>query len=900
VGTPGRGGIDNRSGCLSMRLSRVLRLRLRSLFARAAVERELDEELRYHLECQMEDNVAAGMNYEDARRAALQSVEGAEQRKEECRDMRQLNIIDNLWKDFGFAVRQLRKNPGFSGTAILVLALGMCASVAIFAFVDAALIKPLPYRNPERLVGAFESVPSIPQSNLSYPDYLDWKRMNRSFQSLDAYEPFGFTLGTPDGSQPAAGVEVTDGFFRTLGVSPMLGRDFYSGEDLPAAPHSAMLSYAAWQQRYGGQRDVLGRVVLLDGVPTTIIGVLPEDFHFAPAGTPEFWAVYHAVSDCDFRRNCYSLYGVARLKDGVSFQTALSDVKSVARQLAKQYPDSNRDQGAALAPLAELIVGNIRPILIVLLSGAGLLLLIAGVNVTSLLLVRSESRKREIAVRTALGASSGRLIGQFATEALVLVLAGALLGVTTAKWTMQLLTRLISENMLAGMPFLRGIGLNVRVAAFAAVISVLAVVLFSLAPGFRIWSQEMRAGLAEGSRGSAGTVWRRLGSKLVVLELATAMVLLVGAGLLDKSLHRLMQVNFGLQPDHLVTMEVSAPQSKYGKDAQQIALERQLLSATANLPGVSSAGLAADCLPFQGNGNTNWVRVLGRPWHGEHDEVPERDVSARYFTTLGAKLLRGRYFDEGEDSSKPHVAIVNQAFVRQYFPGEDPLGRQLSYISTPPVPIEIVGIVEDIREGPLDEAIPPVLYRPFNQNPDNYLGVVVRTSRSEDSLIPALAAMVRQVDPDLVPVKGASMSDGINNSQSAWLHRSSAWLVGGFAVLALLLGVIGLYGVIAYSVSQRSREIGIRMALGARPGTVYQLILGEAGWLVAFGLAAGLVCSVVAAVLMRNLLFGVSSWDVPTLAGVAAVLGASALLASFVPARRAASVNPVEALRSDG
>jgi len=452
---------------------------------------------------------------------------------------------------------------------------------------------------------------------------------------------------------------------------------------------------------------------------------------------------------------------------------------------------------------------------------------------------------------------------------------------------------------MAGMPFLRSIDLNVRVAAFAAVISVLAAVLFSVAPAFRIWSPEMRPGLAEGSRGSAGTVWRRLGSKLVVLELATAMVLLVGAGLLGKSLHELLHVNFGLQPDRLVTMEVSAPQSRYGKAAQQIALERRILSATANLPGVASAGLVADCLPFQGNGNTTWVRVLGRPWHGEHDEVPERDAGARYFTTLGAKLVRGRYFNEDEDASKPRVAIVNQAFVRQYFPGEDPIGRQLSYISTPPVPIEIVGIVEDIREGPLDEAIPPVLYRPFNQSPDNYLGVVVRTSRSENSLIPALAGMVRQIDPDLVPVKGASMSDGINNSQSAWLHRSSAWLVGGFAALALLLGVIGLYGVIAYSVSQRSREIGIRMALGARPGSVYQLILGEAGWLVTLGILAGLVCSLLAATLMRGLLFGVRSWDVPTITGVAAVLGVTAILASFFPARRAASVNPVEALRAE-
>jgi predicted permease len=385
----------------------------------------------------------------------------------------------------------------------------------------------------------------------------------------------------------------------------------------------------------------------------------------------------------------------------------------------------------------------------------------------------------------------------------------------------------------------------------------------------------------------------------VVLELAMATVLLVCAGLLGQSLYRLLQVDLGLQPERLVTLEVAAPGSDYRSDEQAIALVREIVNRVEGLPGVESVGIVANGLPVGGNGNTTWFRVLGRPWNGEHNETPERDVSPGYFTALGARLLRGRYFTEAEDGSMPRVAIINQALARQYFSGEDPIGRQLSYLSDPPVPMEIVGIVEDVREGPLDAPIPPVLYIPFNQSTGSSFGVVVRTSQAGPSLLPALAGTIRRINPDIVLYAAQTMSDRIHLSRSAYLHRSSAWLVGGFAALALLLGVIGLYGVMAYAVGQRTREIGVRIALGAQRRSVYRLVLGEAGWLVATGIVTGLVCSVAAATLLRGLLFGVRSWDVPTLAVVAAVLGGSALLASYFPARRAASVNPVEALRSE-
>jgi len=882
----------------AMRLVKMFRLRLRSAFSRGKVEQELDEELRYHLDRQIEENIAAGMSREDARRNALRSIADFEQRKEECRDMRGFNLIDNLLHDLRFALRQLWKTPGFTSTAILMLTLGMCASVAIFAFVDAALLKPLPYQNSSRLVGVFESVKTCPLCNLSYFDYLDWKKNNNVFSSLEAYQGSGFILSTPEGGQRAFGARVSDGFFRTLGVTPLLGRDFYPGEDLPAAPRTVLLSYAAWQNRYGGKRDVLGQAVTLDGVPRTIIGVLPRDFHFAPVAPADYWTTLNVSGGCEKRRGCHNLYGLARLRDGVTFEAALANVTLVAQQLQKQYPDTNRDQGAALSPLSEVIVGNIRPILLLLLGGAALLLLIACVNIASLLLVRSEARRREMAVRSALGASAARLILQFVTEGMVLVVAGSALGLASARLVMQLLTTLIPARIQATMPFLNGLGLNLDVLIFACAIALLAAMLFSLTPALRLSSSDMRSGMAEGSRGSAGNTWRRLGSKLVIVELATAMVLLVGAGLLGKSFYLLLRVNIGLQPDRLVTLNVAAPGASYAKDEQAIALQHQVMSRIASLPGVESVGLVSQ-IPVSTNGNTTWFRVLGRPFHGEHNEVPERQVSSGYFATMKAKLICGRYFTEADDASKPSVVIINGAMVRQYFPGEDPLGKQISYLSDPPRPMEIVGVVDDIKEGQLDTATPPTFYRPYNQNASRFFSVVVRTSQAEQSLFPALAASIRQIDAGIVTAGILSMSERINNSPAAYLHRSSAWLVGGFAALALLLGVVGLYGVIAYSVSQRTREIGVRMALGAQPRSVYRLVLKEAGWLTGVGVFIGLACSLGGAALIRKLLFGTPPWDVPTLAVVAAVLVISALLASYIPARRAASVNPVDALRAE-
>jgi len=878
-----------------MKIVRAWLSRLAGMIPNARRERDLSNEIASHLQMHIDDNLRSGMSPVSARRDALLKLGGVEPLKEAYRDRRSIPFLENLLRDFRFAIRQLRKNPAFTATAILMLALGMCASIAIFAFVDAALIKPLPYRSPARLLGVYESNAASSQSNLSYADYLDWKELNTVFRSLDAYQHASFALTTPTGAQKASGARVTAGFFRTLGVTPLLGRDFHTGEDLPAAPRTLLLSYAAWQQRYGGRPDVVGQTVKLNGDAVSIIGVLPREFHFTPAEPADFWTALHPASECDLRRSCHSLFGVGRLKDGTSVQAALANVQSIAHQLEKLYPGSNRDQGANVVPLSEVIVGNIRPILLVLLAGAVLLLWIASVNVASLLLVRSESRRREIAVRNALGASAARLMSQFAAEGLVLVAAGSALGLASAYATMQLLVKLIPADALASMSYLAGLGLNIRVLGFAAAIALLAALLFSLTPALHL--SLANAGNAFAAR-STGNTWRRLGSKLVVIELATAMVLLVGAGLLGKSLYRLLRVEIGFDANRLVQLQIAAPKSSYANQAQAVALARLVVDRVQNLPGVKSAGLTTD-IPITNWGDTTWFRVLGRPWHGEHNDTPERDVSSTYFTTLGAKLLRGRYFSEAEDESKPRVAIVNRALARQFFPAEDPIGKQITGLSDPPKPVEIVGVVEDIKEGALDTINRPALYFPLNQSPANYFILVVRTSQAEQSLLPALNAAIHQINPGIVTAGGAAMSQRINDSQSAYLHRSSAWLVGSFAALALLLGVVGLYGVVAYSVSQRTREIGVRMALGAERASVYRLVLKEAGRLTVLGVVIGLIASLGAATLMRSLLFSVRSWDVPTLAIVAIVLGVSALLASFLPARRAAAVNPIEALRAE-
>ncbi len=806
--------------------------------------------------------------------------------------------LETMAQDLRFAARQLRKNPGFAATAVLVLALGMAASVAIFAFVDAALLAPLPYREPSRLVVAYETTGSCRECNLSYPDYLDWQKANTVFRSFEAWNASVCLWRSSAGVQAVRSARVSGGFFRSLGVAALRGRVFSDGDDRPAAPRAVVLTYGAWQSRFGASQDIVGQSLILDDTPYIAIGVLPREFHFAMRAA-EFFITIHDPDLGAQARERHELFGLGRLRDGVSIASAAAEMKSIAARLEREYPASNKGRSARLMPLRDAIVGNIRPTLLVLWSGAGLLLLIAYVNVASLLLVRAEGRKRETVLRGVLGASVGRLIRQFVTEGVLLVAVAAAVGLPAASAAIPRLFRLIPERRLRGMPYFRDAGLHPRVLLFAAAVSLLAVAVFSVTPVLRLSLANLRADLAEGGRGSAGTLWKRFGANLVAAELAIAMVLLASAGLLGKSLYRMFHVGLNFHPANLATLEIDVHGAGYENIGALRMLSRRLLEHVSAMPGVVAAAHTSE-LPITCNCDAADFRVMGRAWYGEPDKVLQRETSADYFQVLQARLNAGRFYTEADDGSKPRVAVINRALAKRFFPGEDAVGKTIGDAElSPQSRARVIGVVDDVREGDLVEPLAPAVYYPFAQNTDGSLFLVVRTALDPGAMMPPLERAIHQVDASLGVRNEFVMDDRINDSPSAFLNRSSAWLVGGFAGSALLLGAIGLYGVIAYSVSRRTREIGVRIALGAQRGAVYRLVLGQAGLVAAVGIVVGLGCAAPAAALLRGLLFGVQVWDVWMLGAVASLLGICALVASYVPARRAASVNPVEALRAE-
>jgi predicted permease len=854
--------------------------------------------MAFHREQAEKAFIAEGMTPEGARYAAMRQFGNATRLKERSHEVVGFRF-ETVLQDLRFALRQLRKNPGFAMTAVLILALGIGASVAIFAFVDAALLQPLPYTQPSRLMDVAENSSMFPRSNLSREDYEDWKRLNHSFASLEAYTGNGFLMDTPSGAIPVPAARVSDGFFRTLGVKPMLGRDFLPGEDRPGQAKIVMLSYGTWLARFGARRDIVGQAVKLSDDSYTIVGVLPREFSFAPRGLAEFWVPLLDKGPCEQRRSCHNLFAIGRLRNGVTTAAALEEMKAIAAQLAAQYPGSNQGQGASVQQLSELVVGSMRPILLTLLAAAGLLLLIACVNVASLLLVRSESRRREIAVRGALGATPIRLTRQFVTEALLLATAGGAAAILAGGWLMVMMKRLIPKAVADGLPFLGLVGINAHTVMFAVGIALAAALLMAATPVLRLSFLDIRDGLGDGGRAAAGRFWRRTGASLVVVELSVAVVLLVGAGLLGKSFYHLLHVENGFDTSHLATVQMAAPDSRYGKAEQKVALFRAIQSRLSSLPGVESVGITGD-LPIQCNCDTDWIRIVGKPFHGEHNEVDERDVTPSYFPTLKARLLRGRLFTEDDDASKSQKIVINDALARKYFPGEDPIGQKVGNGDLDPKSIrEIIGVIGNVREGGLDDDLWPAEYEAMYQGPDPFFAVAVRTTQDEKAMLPVLVKALHEIDPNLGTFGEITMTQQIESTQSALLHRFSTWLVGGFAAMALVLCVVGLYGVIAYSVGQRTREIGVRMALGAQRGTVYRLVLTEAGRLIAIGVVLGLAGSIGAASMMGKLLFGVQAWDAPTLIAVSVVLSSAALLASYLPARRAAQVNPMEALRAE-
>jgi len=897
-----------------MRILRRLRLRLRSLFRGDRLERELHEEMAFHLDELARQEIARGRPADAAAFEAHRVFGGVARWQEECRDMRKVGAIEHRVQDLRFAIRQLVRYRGFASAAIVVPALGIAACVAIFGFVDAALIEPMPYTQPSRLVTVFGTRPDLAaarnRGSVSYLDFRDWQKRSRTFSSLAAYDVrAGFLLETVSDTEFVPGVRVTSGFFQTLGVTPVLGRTFDPNEEGNGAPPAVVISYAAWQKRFAGSPDVLGQTVTLqspwlgNAESHLVIGVLPPGFHFPMTQQAEFWATIRRPQPCWGNRNCRSLESIARLADGTTAQAASAEMTGILEQLQREYPDQHRSaEVAKLVSLRDVMLGDVGRVLILLLAGSLLLLLIASANVTSLVLARTDSRVAEIALRHALGASSPRLVLQFFTEALVLAIIAGALGMLLAFLGMSFLSSLLTADMISRMPYLQEIGLKPRPILFAVVVTVLVGSVFALTPLTRISLAAMLPGLRDDRR-TTGTTWRRFGAHSVVAQLALAIVLLVGAGLLSRSLYRLLHVDIGFNAQQLAglfvnprSMPMTSPDSTGASTEQPGAVARQIAERVGQLPGVQSVAYT-DLLPLGvalAPSSTFWVTGRANELQLPED-WPVRRISAHYLATLQARLLRGRYFSEEEVARVRPVMIINESAARRYFSGEDAIGRSIA-LGGPDAPgREIVGVIADIKDGPPETPSHPSAYVPFNQP---VFTLAIRLTPSAPTLVPMVRAAIHEIRPNALIGQLETFGERVDRLPSTALHRSTAWLTGAFAILAFVLSVVGLYGVVAYSVGQRTREIGVRVALGASRRLVYRLVMGEALWLAGLGITVGLVCAVIATTLMRRLLFDVSSSDPLTLLGSGLVLVVAALLASYLPARRAASIDPITVLRT--
>ena len=808
-------------------------------------------------------------------------------------------------QDIRYALRNLAKNPGFAVVGILTIALGIGANTAIFSVVYAALLRPLPYYQPDRILTVGETRSQTPlqdeeTANTSYPDYIDWTLQAKSFESLGGYQGDQFTYSGAGDPETLEGGQVTANFFATLGVKPALGRDFLPGEDRPNGPKVAMVSHAFWQQRLGANRQAAGQTLRLDGNSYTIVGVLPKEFEFAPLNSAPIWLPINPV-DGMTRRNIRWMNIIGRLKAGATSAEARSEMNTINGRLAAAYPQQNSSVQIVMGTLRGRIVGKVQPLLLTLLGAVTFVLLIACANVASLSLARGADRRREIAVRMALGAGKRELIRQFLTESLLLAMTGGALGLLWSQWGVYLMLAIIPKDELAAMPYLKSIQIDPAVLAFTFFAAVITGILFGVAPALQMSRTDVNEGLRDEGRGaSAGLEESRLRDGLVVAEIGLALVLLVGAGLMVKSVGALMHQDPGFEAKNLLTFAVGLPDNTYKGDASALQFAHTFTEKLRALPGVQEVGITTK-LPLTGNGNTIRFVVEGRPIaQGQEDECNIRDTSASYFSALKVPLISGRFFGNADIAGRPPVVIVNQAFAKAFFAGEDPVGKRIRFTFSPTQPFrEIVGIVGNENEGQLDEPMAPTLYPSFEQDVDSYMYFVVRTASNPTSLVSPAREILRGIDPELPLIEPASMEQIVAESPAVFLRKFPSFLIGSFAGLALVLAMIGLYGLVSYAVSRRTREIGIRVALGAQRQDVMQLVLGKGLRLAMFGVGAGLVAAAVLTRLVSSLLFGVKPVDGVTFLGAAFVLGAVAVVACFVPGRRATRVDPMVALRHE-
>lgn len=881
-----------------MRLGKQLRLGIRSIVRRARMDRELEEELHYHLELQIEEYIAAGLSPDDARREALQSMEGVQQKKEECRDMRSTAFIEHFLKDAGYALRMMRRSPGFTAIVVLTLALGIGANTAIFSLIDRLLVRPFPWPEPDRLVTIGEVNSHGGDMSVSWLDFTDWRDESRAFTAMAAVQSRNGVFVHDGSAQTAAVLKVSASFFPMLGVHPVLGRDFTASDDRPGAAAVALLSHSIWQQRFGSDPHVTGTAIRLDGQAYTVAGVLPRSFRLiGPADI--FLPIGLDPASMGSRGNHPGILVAARLKPRVSLASADREMKTIAARLERQYPASNDGISVRLRPLTELISGQVRRSLMALWGAVALVLLIACANVANLLLARAVAREREMAIRVAIGAGQGRLLRQLLTESVLLALTGAAGGLVIARAALPLILRLLPAE-LADFAKPR---IDVRVLCFTFALAVLTTVLFGLAPGLQAARRDPDQVLRSGRRG-APTGFRgiSLRATLVSGQMALAFMLLAGAGILIESLMHLARVNPGFRTDSVLTMRLYLPRAQYRKVEQQTAFVDKLLTNVRALPGVASAS-GAYCLPLDVNGCWSSVFVIeGRPMPRAQDLPSSRfnAIEPGWLQTMTIPLIRGRDFTWRDTAGTEPVLMVNESFARRFFPREDPLGKRVKqdFPEGKSPYYTIVGIMGDVRRDRLDQPPEPEAFEAIRQIGPDFINLVIRTSLPNPmALSSAVRHAAARIDPGIPLFDMRTMEYYVAEQESS--RRFPMLLLMTFAGIALALASIGLYGLLSFIVTQRRQELGIRIALGARSGDITRIVMHQGGRLVAAGLLAGLTGAWAGSRLLDSLLFGVRPNDPGILATVACLLVLIAALACWLPSRRAARLDPAVTLRAD-
>ena len=884
-----------------------LLFRLRALFRRDAMEAEMDEELRSHFENQVEKLVASGLPREEATRRARLGFGGYEQLKEECRDARGVSFVETLIQDLRYALRMLRNSPGFTAVAILTLALGVGANTAIFSVIDSVLLRPLPYQDPDGIVMVWEndSQHPNPHNTVSPPDFLDWQSRNSVFAEMSALFDQRVILTGNGVPQEVVVQDVSANFFSVLGVHPILGPGFTAENGKPGHDDVIVLSYGFWKERFASDPGIIGKPVVLNGHPQIVVGVAPKNFTwFIKDGSftgakPQMWTPFIFPASFSDRKGVGRfLTVVARLKPGATVPQAQSQMNTIAARIAEEYPDFNGYWEANVVSVRDQISGDLRPALLILFGAVGFVLLIACANVSSLLLARAATREREIAVRTAIGASRWRIARQLLTESVLLALIGGVIGMALAIWGTNLLLAASPENLLD----LHSIPIDWRVLAFAGGSTLLAGLLFGMLPSYISAHSGISETLKEGGRGSsAGRQLSLARGAFVVAQISLALVLLAGSGLLIRSFVRLVGVDPGFDASHLLTFKVSLPSSKYKTDAALLIFFRQLVTRISHLPGVRSASMNS-FPPFSGLGSATGVHVLSQPERSLMDlpVAAVRIIGADYFSTMQIPLRAGRTFNEQELTEERHVVIINQAFADQYLKGVNPLGQKAviymkSLEESKNTASEIIGVVGDVRQMGLDTPAEPTVYWPHPELVMSEMTVVVRTENDPLTLVSAVRNELQQMDPEQPMAAIATMDQLLSGSLSR--SRFTMLVLGVFAALALVLACVGIYGVIAYSVTQRIQEFGIRMALGANRHDVFRLVLGQGTRLTLLGIGLGIVAALIVTRLMATLLYGISATDPLTFVAVALLLALVALAACYIPARRATRVDPIVALR---